>query len=195
MPLGRELEARERRRDHFRCGGFEIEEQAERFREVDVGEVLQHRAVDLAVEEAGQDGLAQQRLPRLRLEVEHGARQLPEHDARDAWVERREERRDVAELAAQGIVADFRFRDVILGQPQQHAGERCGILGEERQVDERDLLEARGWIDPDPALVWRIEMIDRAAGGEELVHGGRAARSMRPAIGADGALISSTCGR
>jgi len=27
-------------------------------------------------------------------------------------------------------------RDVVLGQPQQHAGERRGIVSEERQVDE-----------------------------------------------------------
>ena len=168
LPLGWEVEARERRRDHFRCGGFEIEQQAERFREIDVGKVLEHRAVDLAVEEAGQDGLAQQRLARLRLEVEDGARQLPEHDPRDAWIERREERRDVAELPAQRIVADLGVRDVVLGQPQQHAGERRGILSEERQVDERDLLEAGSGIDADPALVWWIEMIDRPAGGEEL---------------------------
>ncbi len=172
LPLGGKVEARERGRDHFRRGGFEIEQQAQRFREVDVGEVLQHRAVDLAVEEARQDGLAQQRLPRLRLEVEHGARQLAEHDPRDARVERREERRDVAELPAQGIVADLGFRDVVFGQPQQHAGERRGILREEREVDERDLLEASGGIDADPALVRRIEMIDRAAGGEELVAAG-----------------------
>ena len=142
--------------------------QAERFREIDVGKVLEHRAVDLAVEEAGQDGLAQQRLARLRLEVEDGARQLPEHDPRDAWVERCEERRDVAELPAQRIVADLGVRDVVLGQPQQHAGERRGILSEERQVDERDLLEAGSGVDADPALVWWIEMIDRPAGGEEL---------------------------
>ena len=195
LPLGREIEARERGRDHLRCGGFEIEQQAERFREIDVGKVLEHRAVDLAVEQAGQDGLAQQRLPRLRLEVEDGARQLPEHDPRDAWIERREERRDVAELPAQRIVADLGVRDVVLGQPQQHAGERRGILSEERQVDERDLLEAGSGVDADPALVWWIEMIDRPAGGEELVARRARCCSMRPAIGADGALISSTCGR
>ena len=49
-----------------------------------------------------------------------------EHDPRDARIERREERRDVAELPAQRLVADLGVRDVVLGQPQQHAGEGRG---------------------------------------------------------------------
>ena len=44
-----------------------------------------------------------------------------------------------------------------------------GILREQREIDERDLLEARGRIEADPALVGRIEVIDRSAGGEQLV--------------------------
>ena len=43
LPLGRKFEARERGRDHLRRGRFEIEEQAERLGQVDVGEVPEHR--------------------------------------------------------------------------------------------------------------------------------------------------------
>ena len=88
------------------------------------------------------------------LVVQYGARQLPEHDPRDAGVERREERRDVAELSAQGfLAAHVAFRDVLFGQAQQHAGQGRGVLREEREVDERHLLEVRGRIDADPAIV------------------------------------------
>ena len=166
---GRQIEPRERRRDELRCGRFEIEQQAERVCEVDIGEVPEHGAVDAPVEQSGQDGLAQQHLPRFRLEIEDGAGELAEHDPRDARIERGEERRDVAELPAEGVAADLPFGDVVFGQAQEHAGERRRVVREERQVDERDLLEARRRIDAHPALVGRVEVNDRAAGREELV--------------------------
>ena len=116
LPLRRQVEPRERRRDELRRGRFEIEQQAQRVRQVDVGEVPEHGSVDVSVEQSGKDGLAQQHLPRFRLEIEDGASQLPEHDPRDAGIERGEERRDVAELPAQGVAADFSFGDVVFGQ-------------------------------------------------------------------------------
>ena len=170
VALGREVEARQRRRHHLRRRGFEIEQQAQGFREVDVGKVLQHRSVDAAVEEARENCLAQKRLPRLRLEVEDGASELAEHDSRDMRIERRKERRDVAELAAERIVVrDLALGDVVLGEPEQHTGEGGGVLREQRKVDERHLIDARGRIDSDPSLVGRIQVIDWATGGKKLV--------------------------
>ena len=148
VALGRKVEARQRRRHHFRRRGFEIEQQAQRFREVDVGKVLQHRSVDAAVEKTRENRLAQKCLPRLRLEVEDGASELAEHDSRDVRIERRKERGDVAELAAERIVVrDLALGDVVLGEPEQHSGERCGVLREQGEVDERHLIDARGRID------------------------------------------------
>ena len=101
MALGGEVQPRERSGHDFRRGSFEIEEQAQRFGKIDIGEIVQDVAVDASVEEPRQDGLSQQGLPLLGLQIEHGARELAEHHSRDARVERTKECRDVAELPAQ----------------------------------------------------------------------------------------------
>ena len=82
LPLRRQIELRQRRGHDLGRGGLEVEQQAQRLGEVDVGEVREHVAVDLAVEQAGQNRLAQQRLAPVGFEIEHRARELAEHHAR-----------------------------------------------------------------------------------------------------------------
>ena len=169
MAFGGEVQPRERSGHDFRRGRFEIEEQAQRFGKIDIGEIVQDVAVDTSVEEPRQDGLPQQALPLLGLQIEHGARELAEHHSRHARVERAEECRDVAELPAQRLfAADLRRVDVVFSQPQEHARERRRILREERKIGERYLLVVRGRIDPHPALVRWIQVIDRAALRQDL---------------------------
>ena len=169
VTLGRQIEPRQRGRDDFRRGGLEVEQQAERVGQIEIGEVAQDDAVDLAVEEAGQDRPAQERLPAVGIEIEHSARQLREHDAGDARVERREQHRHVAELLRQRLRRRHVLRHVVVGQAQQHRGERRRIVRHQRQVYERDVRQVRRRIEPDPALVRRVEMIDDPALGEELL--------------------------
>ena len=63
----------------------------------------QHVAVHLAVEQAGQDRLAQQRLPSIRSRSSTARASLPNIDPRHARIERGKQRRDVAELAAERV--------------------------------------------------------------------------------------------
>ena len=101
VALGGEVEARERGGDDFRRRGLEIEEQAQRFRQIDVGEIAQHVAVDASVEEPGQDGLAQQVCRCSGCRSSTARASLPNITRETRGSSAREERRDVAELPAQ----------------------------------------------------------------------------------------------
>ena len=169
MPFGRQVEPRERGRDDFRRGRLEVEQQAQRLGQIDVRKVPKDVAVDLPVEEPGQNRLPEQRLTMFGIEIEDGAGQLPEHDLRDARVERREEGGDVAEFPAQCVAIVLDVAQVVLCQAEEHAGQRRRILREQREIDERDLLEPGGGIDADPPLVGRIQMIDGSARGHQRV--------------------------
>ncbi len=64
--IGREVQSIERGGQDFRRGRLEIEEQTDRLRQIHVGEVAQHFAVGIAVEQTGQNRALQQVVASIR---------------------------------------------------------------------------------------------------------------------------------
>ena len=83
VTLGRQIEPREGGGHDFGRGGFEVQQEAQCVGEVEVREIAQQVPFDAAVEQAGKDRLAQQRLPAMGLEREDGIREPREHRPRN----------------------------------------------------------------------------------------------------------------
>ena len=159
----------ERRREHLRRRGFQVEEEAQRFGQIQIGEVDQHRTVDAPVEEARQDRFLQQVLAVRGIQVENGARQLGEEHAGETGLGRSEDGGHFGELLRERQVTLPGRDRVLAGQPHQHRRDFRRVIDNDRQIDERDGFERDGRIHPDPALVRRVEMVHLAAGERLLL--------------------------
>src|SRR5262249_42234206 len=92
-----QLEAIHCHREDVRRRRIEVEQKAEGLRQIDVGKIPQHcLTVHAAVEKTGQNGALQQRSPPIRIESEHGARQLREQNARKPAVKGTDQHDDIA---------------------------------------------------------------------------------------------------
>ena len=165
MALGGEVQPRERSGHDFRRGRLEIEEQAQRFGEIDIGEILQDVAVDASVEQPRQDGLAQQALPRARAADR----------ARRARACRTSLATTRGSSAANSVATSLNFR-LSASSPLISAGSTSSSVRRRsmpasvdgscarsaRSVSDTCSKRAVG-IDPHPALVRWVQVIDRAA--------------------------------
>ena len=161
-PVRSDVEAIERRRQDLGRRGLQIEQQTDRLGEIHVGEVAQHAAVFLAVEQAGQDRALQQVVATVWIELQHRSREPAEHDLRQPRVERGEQHRDVAEFPLECRLPRIDAGNVVIGQSKQHARDVGRILDEDDEIDERDGVERLSGIESDPAFVGRIQIADRA---------------------------------
>ena len=164
VALGRQVEPRQRGRHDFGRGRLEIQQQAQRVGEIEVGEVAAGpcRRCGRRAGPAGSCGAGG--LPRAGLEIEHRARELREHDPRDARIERGEQRRDVAELLRQRVVAGD-------CAPTSSSVSRSSIAA---SVDGSSTRSARSTSETDGSV-----RRDRA--GPSPCRAGRGDRSVRPA--------------
>ena len=98
VALGRKAEPRQRAGHDFRRGGLEVEQEAQRVRQIEVGEVLQDLAFYPPVEQARQDRTAEEHLPAFWIQLQHRGCEAREHHACDARIDGGEQRRHVTEL-------------------------------------------------------------------------------------------------
>ena len=115
LALGRKAEPRQRAGHDFRRGGLEVEQEAERVRQIEVGEVLQDLAFYPPVEQARQDRPAQEHLPAFWIQLQHRGREAREHHAGDAGIEGAEQRRHVTELLRERLCRRLRV-GLVVGQ-------------------------------------------------------------------------------
>ena len=174
-PIGRQVESIQRGRQQFRRRGFQVHQQTERFGEVDVRKVAEDRAVRAAVEQRREDRPPEQIGPPLRSEIEHRARQLREHHACQRRIEGREQCRHVAEFLLKRSIARFRAR-LIVGEAQEHRGDVGRVVDEDGEIHERDRVEDRGGVEPDPPFVGRIQIAGRSGRGHERLAAAALAR-------------------
>ena len=165
VSLGRQIQLGQRGRHDLRRRRLEVEQEAQRVGQIEIREVAQDFSLHPAVEEARKDRAPQQVLAPARVQIEHGVREAREHDPCDARIERGKERRDIAELLRQRIVRRS-GRVLIVGQPEQHRSERGGVVDQQGEIDQRHRGKACRGVEAHPALVGRIQVIDRTAAGE-----------------------------
>ena len=144
----------------MRGRSIEIEQKAECLREIDVGKLPEHGfAIQPSVEKARQNRALQQRSPPVRFERQDGVRELREQDPAETRIKRADHHHDVAVATFQrGGPCDV-VGGVLVDQPREHRGKFRGIVDEHRQVEQRNRFVRDAWVQTNPALVRRVEML------------------------------------
>jgi len=133
---GRQVQPIQRRRQEFGRRRFEIEQQAQRVGQIDLGKLVEYGlAVHAAVEQAGQNRAAQQGLPPIGIEIQDRTGEAREQNPRQVRIERADQRHDVAVFLFQ-CSSRIGAALVIVGQAHEHAGELGRVVDEQREIDQ-----------------------------------------------------------
>ena len=171
LALGRKVEPRQRAGHDFRRGGLEVEQEAERVRQIEVGEVLQDLAFYPSVEQARQDGPAQEHLPAFWIQLQH--RVASRENITRAMRGSRAPNSVATSLnfCASASAGDCVSASSSVRRKSIEASDDR-IVDEQREIDKGNRREPGRGVQPDPALVWRVEVIHRSAAREHFFAAG-----------------------